>query len=156
MDDEQPLDDPPQGPSYKIHQTPNSGEMLQLLLELRNDLLTVNFNGQTIRDPSTQLDYTNILEFVVALVDISGYPPPDRSLDGFLLTSMHIMTLLNNVERHESNRSKNNRIQALLRNGGAPTGAAALQWTAMEKLLDIINKHNYRWVWNQWNPLKSI
>ena len=70
MGDEQPLDDPPQGPIYKIHQTPDSGEVQMLLRELRNNLLTLNFNGRTIRDPSTGLDYTNILEFVVALVDV--------------------------------------------------------------------------------------
>ena len=115
-----------------------------LLQELRNDLLTLNFNGRTIRDPSTGLDYTNILEFVVALVDVRGNPVPNRDLDGLLFTTMHIITLLNNEVTQPSYtiiQEKISRIRALLRHGGAPSGAAALQWTALERLMNLMDKH---------------
>ena len=55
MGDDQPLDSIPPGPSYRMHQTPHSGEVSLLLQELRYDLLNINFGGHTFSDPATQI-----------------------------------------------------------------------------------------------------
>ena len=144
MDNEKPLDTPPKGPSIRIHQTPYSCEVLLLLQELRYDLLNINFGGHTLTDPATGIEYTNITEFITALVDARRDPPPDRELDSLVFTTSHIITLLNNVlpqPSYQLVQSKISRIRALLNGGGAPRGAAGLQWTAMERLMNLMDKH---------------
>ena len=75
------VDRPPPGPKYTIHQTENSGEVRELVRDLQNDLLQINFNGIIIRDPSTQLDYTGTQEFVEDLVNLMVHPTINRELD---------------------------------------------------------------------------
>jgi hypothetical protein len=143
MGDEQPLDSPPQGPSIRIHQTPYSCEVLLLLQELRYDLLNINFGGHTITDPATRFEYTNMTEFITALVDARRDPPSDRELDSLLFTTMHILRLLHYIVHQPSYQLIESKIkQNTSFFGGAPTGAPALQWTALERLINLMDKYS--------------
>lgn len=149
MNDAEPPELPPDGAGKqdKLYHSALSGEVLGLLTELRNDLLAINFAGNVIIDPATHLDYDNIHEFIDALVTIMANFTNERELDSILYVINLILGLLNNVQPQDSFpniRTKINRIRSLIKGGGAPQGPGAygiaLQWTAMERLLDLIDK----------------
>jgi len=151
-----PNDKPPSGPRYTMFHEPSAGRSLYLLTRLRVLLTEFRFERPVI-DTFLNETYRTTLPFIDDIVYFMSNPIPRNTFRYHLLYVRNTTITANNQNLHTQNSYNEiiSNIDELLQvlRFDAPQGtnnaglqgsggaASALQWTALERLMNLMDKH---------------
>jgi hypothetical protein len=155
MGDMQPAPNPndrsPSGPKYTMYHEPNAGRELVLLTELNNLLINFRF-VRPVRDDTLNETYNTTLPFIEDILYYTNNPIERRGLRYHMLYIRNMINIANtqNVEGGLGEQNYNqiitniDELTNLLRHEapqGTNNAGSALQWTALERLMNLMDKH---------------